>query len=55
MFVLNRCASGGSVARISSAFSAAITVFGVGVDIDAEFAQVGPTGYRPLCVRDTLF
>ncbi|MFI9415207.1 hypothetical protein [Nocardia gamkensis] len=23
------------------------------VDIDAEFAQLGPTGYRPLRVRDT--
>ena len=25
------------------------------VDIDAELAQLGPTGYRPLRVRDTLF
>ena len=24
-------------------------------DIDAELAQLGPTGYRPLWVRDTLF
>jgi hypothetical protein len=24
------------------------------VDIDAELAQLGPTGYRPLRVRDTL-
>ncbi|WP_174189763.1 hypothetical protein [Nocardia barduliensis] len=32
--------------------------YGVGaieVDIDAELAQLGPTGYRPLRVRDTLF
>lgn len=25
------------------------------VDIDAEPAQLGPTGYRPLRIRDTLF
>lgn len=25
------------------------------VDIDAELARLGPTGYRPLRVRDTLF
>jgi hypothetical protein len=25
------------------------------VDIDAELAQLGPTCYRPLRVRDTLF
>ena len=24
-------------------------------DTNAEFAQLGPTGYRPLRVRDTLF
>jgi hypothetical protein len=23
--------------------------------IESELAQLGPTGYRPLCVRDTLF
>lgn len=25
------------------------------VDIDAELAALGPTGYRPLRVRDNLF
>jgi hypothetical protein len=25
------------------------------VDIDAELAQLGPTGYRPLRIPDTLF
>ncbi|WP_281032485.1 hypothetical protein [Nocardia exalbida] len=25
------------------------------VDIEAELAQLGPTGYRTLRVRDTLF
>ncbi|GAA0998159.1 hypothetical protein GCM10009555_096990 [Acrocarpospora macrocephala] len=25
------------------------------VDIEGELAQLGPTGYRPLRVRDTLF
>jgi hypothetical protein len=25
------------------------------VDIDAELATLGPTGYRPPCVRETLF
>jgi hypothetical protein len=33
-----------------------INFFGaVEVEIDAELAQLGPTGYRPLRVRDTLF
>jgi hypothetical protein len=33
-----------------------INFFGaIEVDIDAELAQLGPTGYRPLRVRDTLF
>ncbi|MBT2533918.1 transposase [Arthrobacter sp. ISL-48] len=27
----------------------------LGVDIEGELAQLGPTGYRPLRVRDTLF
>ncbi len=33
-----------------------INFFGsIDVDIEGEFAQLGPTGYRPLRVRDTLF
>jgi hypothetical protein len=27
----------------------------IDVDIEGELAQLGPTGYRPLRVRDTLF
>nr|WP_267464602.1 hypothetical protein [Nocardia otitidiscaviarum] len=27
---------------------------GWSIDIDAELAALGPTGYRPLRVRDTL-
>jgi hypothetical protein len=27
----------------------------IDVDVDGELAQLGPTGYRPLRVRDTLF
>ncbi|WP_157442165.1 hypothetical protein [Actinoalloteichus fjordicus] len=31
-------------------------IFGaVEVEIEGELAQLGPTGYRPLRVRDTLF
>lgn len=42
--------------HISPAHSANITFFGaIEVDIDAELAQLGQTGYRPLRVRDTLF
>jgi hypothetical protein len=33
-----------------------INFFGsIDVDIDAEFAQLGPIAYRPLRVSDTLF
>ncbi|QYN18738.1 hypothetical protein [Amycolatopsis sp. DSM 110486] len=33
-----------------------INFFGaIEVDIEGELAQLGPTGYRPLRVRDTLF
>jgi len=42
------------LAHISPAHSE--NFFGaIDVDIDAELAQLGPTGYRPLRVRDTLF
>ena len=42
--------------HISPAHSKNINFFGANeVDIDAELAQLGPTGYRPLRVRDTLF
>jgi hypothetical protein len=38
------------------AHSENINFFGaIEVDIDAELAALGPTGYRPLRVRDTLF
>jgi len=40
------------LAHISPAHSENINFFG---SIDAELAQLGPTGYRPLRVRDTLF
>ena len=44
------------LAHISPAHSENINFFGsTDVDIDAEPAQLGPTGYRPLRVRDTLF
>nr|WP_228803193.1 transposase [Nocardia farcinica] len=44
------------LAHLSPAHSANINFFGaIEVDIDAELAQLGPTGYRPLRVRDTLF
>ena len=42
--------------HVSPAHSENINFFGGGeVDIDAELAQLGPTGYRLLRVRDTLF
>src|ERR1700682_555968 len=42
--------------RGERAHSENINFFGaIEVDIDAELAQLGPTGYRPLRVRDTLF
>ena len=44
------------LAHISPAHSENINFFGtIDVDIDGELAQLGPTGYRPLRVRDTLF
>jgi Tn3 transposase DDE domain len=44
------------LAHISPAHSENINFFGsIDVDIDAELAQLGPTGYRPLRVSDTLF
>ena len=46
----------GVPAHISPVHSENINFFGsIDVDIDAELAQLGPTGYRPLRVRDTLF
>ena len=42
--------------HISPAHSENINFFGsIDVDVDAALAQLGPTGYRPLRVRDTLF
>jgi hypothetical protein len=44
------------LAHISPAHSENVNFIGsIEVDIDAELAQLGPTGYRPLRVRDTLF
>ncbi len=44
------------LAHISPAHSENINFFGaIEVDIDAEIAQLGPTGHRPLRVTDTLF
>lgn len=44
------------LAHISPAHNENINFFGaIEVDIDAELAALGPTGYRPLRVRDTLF
>jgi TnpA family transposase len=44
------------LAHISPAHSENINLFGsIDVDIEGELAQLGPTGYRPLRVRDTLF
>jgi TnpA family transposase len=44
------------LARISPAHSENVNFFGaIDVDIEGELAQLGPTGYRPLRVRDTLF
>lgn len=44
------------LAHISPAHSNNINFFGaIEVDIEGELAQLGPTGYRPLRVRDTLF
>lgn len=44
------------LAHISPAHSENINFFGaIEVHIDGELAQLGPTGYRPLRMRDTLF
>ena len=44
------------LAHISPAHSANINFFGaIEVDIEGELAALGPTGHRPLRVRDTLF
>ncbi|MFF0144514.1 Tn3 family transposase [Amycolatopsis sulphurea] len=44
------------LAHISPAHSENINFFGaIDVDIEGELAQLGPTGYRPLRIRDTLF
>ncbi|MEO6089760.1 MAG: Tn3 family transposase [Umezawaea sp.] len=44
------------LAHISPAHSENINFFGaIEVDVEGELAQLGPTGYRPLRVRDTLF
>jgi hypothetical protein len=44
------------LAHISPAHSENINFFGsIGVDIEGELDQLGPTGYWPLRVRDTLF
>lgn len=41
------------LAHVSPAHSENINFFGaIEVDIDAELAQLGPTGYRPLRMRD---
>jgi hypothetical protein len=44
------------LAHISPAHSENVNFFGeIAVDIERELAQLGPTGYPPLRVRDTLF
>lgn len=44
------------LAHVSPAHSENINFFGsIDVDIEGELAQLGPTGCRPLRVRDTLF
>ena len=40
--------------HISPAHSENINFFGA-IDVDVELARLGPTGCRPLRVRDTLF
>ena len=45
-----------ALAHISPAHSENINFFGtIDVDIDGELAQLDPSGYRPLRLRDTLF
>ncbi len=44
------------LAHISPVHSENVNFFGaIEVDIEGELAQLGPTGYRPLWIRDTLF
>jgi TnpA family transposase len=44
------------LAHISPAHSENINFFGaIEVESESELAQLGPTGYRPLRIRDTLF
>jgi hypothetical protein len=44
------------LSHISPAHSENINFFGsIDVDIEGELAQLSPTGYRPLRMRDTLF
>jgi Tn3 transposase DDE domain len=44
------------LAHISPAHSENINFFGsIDVDIEGELAQLGPTGHRPLRMRDALF
>jgi hypothetical protein len=48
--------AGELLGHISPAHSENVNFFGaIEVDIDAELAQLGPTGYRPLRAGDTLF
>jgi hypothetical protein len=50
-----RCIDDEVLEHISPAHSENINFFGaIEVEIDAELAQLGPPGYRPLRVRDTL-
>ncbi|WP_433716833.1 hypothetical protein ACQP2U_18495 [Nocardia sp. CA-084685] len=52
---MSRC-SGWSPSPATPVHGENINYFGaIEVDIDAELAQLGPTGYRPLRIRDTLF
>jgi hypothetical protein len=54
--VTNAVVTWRTLAHISPAHSENINFFGaIDVDIEGELAQLGPTGYRPLRVRDTLF
>lgn len=56
MRAAGRCVDDEVLAHVSPAHSEYINFFGfTDVDIDAVLAQLGPTGYRPLRVRDTRF
>ncbi|MDX3107196.1 hypothetical protein ACIBO5_50985 [Nonomuraea angiospora] len=45
-----------TAATVVPVLSENINFFGaIDVNIEGELAQLGPTGYRPLRVRDTLF